>query len=168
MAGIPGSLLSCGWGCPPLSSVPARIVPTLPAGHWTPARERGETAGVIPNQPTRPTGETPAATALRRSQGWHTAFIILLVLGLIGAAILASQGSRTTDLYGDETRDGAVAAGLFAAGVLGALLTALPFLAFSHILDGHAELLRRGERAGDAVGGAPPAPAPGDPAGGWL
>lgn len=87
-----------------------------------------------------PTEQSPVKKMRKRANGWRDLFIIIVILGLIGSYLLARSAGTTTDYFGTTTHDSSVQAVTFIVGAVSSLLFGLPFLGFSHVIDGQADL----------------------------
>ena len=89
-----------------------------------------------------------------RASMMRTAFVILLVVGIIGSIILGIEAGRsinfeTAVLFTSSSKSNtARGVTFFFAGLIGTVITTMPLLGISWIIDGQADLLAaRSERS---------------------
>ncbi len=89
-----------------------------------------------------------------RAAALRIAFVVLLVVGVIGSIVLGIQAGRSIDFEtgffftSSSTNNTARGATVFFVGVVATVITTLPLLGISWILDGQADLLEgRSEEA---------------------
>lgn len=75
-----------------------------------------------------------------RAESWRNVFVVVLLLGLIGSYFISQQAGATTDVFGSTTHDSGTQILTFVISAASSLLFAAPFLAFSQILEGQADL----------------------------
>lgn len=76
----------------------------------------------------------------RRAESWRAVFGAVLLLGVIGSFLIARAAGSTTDVFGQTTRDASTQVLTFVISAFSTLLFAAPFLAFSQIIEGQADL----------------------------
>ena len=82
----------------------------------------------------------------------RTAFMVLLVLGLIGSVVVGIQAGKSinfdTGIILTSTSQNNTARGVtfFFAGIIATVITTMPLLGISWILDGQADLLESGSK----------------------
>ena len=82
----------------------------------------------------------------------RTAFMVLLVLGLIGSVVVGIQAGKSinfdTGIILTSTSQNNTARGVtfFFAGIVATVITTMPLLGISWILDGQADLLESGSK----------------------
>jgi hypothetical protein len=87
-----------------------------------------------------------------RASMMRTAFMVLLVLGLIGSVVVGIQAGKSisfdTGIILTSTSQNNTARGVtfFFAGIVATVITTMPLLGISWILDGQADLLESGSK----------------------
>jgi hypothetical protein len=87
-----------------------------------------------------------------RASMMRTAFMVLLVLGIIGSVIVGIQAGKSinfdTGILLTSTSQNNTARGVtfFFAGIIATVITTMPLLGISWILDGQADLLEAGSK----------------------
>jgi len=90
----------------------------------------------------RPMPQSPAQIARDRAAKFHNWFRLFLVAGIIGAVLVARAYAQVTDsISGTASTNFGIAVPLALGGIATALLTTLPLLGFSHVLNAQASVL---------------------------
>jgi hypothetical protein len=82
-----------------------------------------------------------------RASMMRTAFVVLLIVGIIASIILGIETGRSIDfqtaiLFTSSSKDNtARGVTFFFAGLIGTVITTMPLLGISWIIDGQADLL---------------------------
>lgn len=82
-----------------------------------------------------------------RASTLRIAFVVLLIIGVIGSALVGLQAGKSVNfdtgllLTSTSTDNTARGVTFFFAGLVGTVITTLPLLGISWIIDGQADLL---------------------------